>query len=110
MSDDLVYRFIRIYRDADVDDARIENDLKRLSEFIKHRSRMVKDISYYIVTYARKGESDGLIIVAGYDEEKIDREIDLIIGFIESSLESLTYKIIGRGKNILLPVPVNRNF
>ncbi len=105
------YGYIRLYRDVDVEKRVVEDDLKRLSEFIKHRANTLKDVGYYILTYIDRGDVDGWVIVVGRDKNKVEHEIELILGFIESSLSSISGKKVNKPRtDKLIPIPRTRNF
>lgn len=111
ISENVFYKYIRLYRVSDTDREIVEREIRKLCEFIRHRSRLIKNISYYTVTYIDKGESDGLIIVTSDREDIVDREIDVLIGFIESSFETIRGEIINKVKSKkTLSIPISRNF
>ncbi len=106
----MAYRFLKLYRTVDTDQRIIEEELKKLGEFIKHRASQNKDISYYTLTYMSGKDIDGYIIIEG-EESRVEHEIELVIGFIESSLNNLSYKYIKKAKKIKqLPIPRIGNF
>lgn len=107
------FGYVRLYRDVDSEEKSIDEDLKKLSKFIKHRAEKIKNIEYCIVTYMDKKNIDGIIVVIGKDKEVVEREIDLILGFIDSSLTSIFGEKIGeRYKNKIknIPIPYKQNF
>lgn len=111
INENSVYQYIRLYRVSDTDREIVEREISKLCEFIKHRSRLIKNISYYTVTYIDNGESDGLIIITSDKEEAVSREVDVVIGFIESSFETIRGEVIDKVKNKkVLLIPVSRNF
>lgn len=111
MSNSSFYYYIRLYRVSDSDRELVEREIRKLCEFVKHRSRIVRDVSYYTITYIDNGESDGLILVTGKREDVVTREVDVLIGFIDSSFETIRGEVISRVKNKkLVPIPVSRNF
>jgi len=103
------YGFLRLLRVADAQRDVVENDLKKLGEFLKQRAMRNKDLAYYTLTYVRKGDVDGYIIVEGED---VENEIEILNGFIESNLTSIRSQIIryDSRKTINLPIPRTRNF
>ena len=105
------YGYIRLYRVEDSSEEDVERDLHRLGEFIKHRARVNRDLSYYTVTYVDRSGVDGLVVVIGDDLDRVEREVELIIGFIEASLESIIAKkpIVHRVEKSI-PIPKTRNF
>ena len=106
-----VYRYIRLYRDVEADKNILEDDLRKLCEFIRHRSSLSKNVSYYMISYAEKGSIDSLIIVSSDKEDRVVYEAELVLGFIESSLSSISAKLVKKvsnGKQLL--IPITRNF
>lgn len=103
------YGFLRLLRVIDAERNVVEEDLKKLGEFLKQRASSNKKLSYYTLTYVRKGEVDGYIIVEGGD---VDKEIEIIKTFIDSNLTSIKTKVVKLDleKNITIPLPRNRNF
>ncbi|MEM0380754.1 MAG: hypothetical protein QXX35_01755 [Desulfurococcaceae archaeon] len=111
MIDNNIYYYIRLYRVSDVDKKIVENEIRKLCDFIKHRSRLIRNVSYYTVTYIDNGDSEGLIIVSGRDRETVSREADVLIGLIDSSFETLRAELVDKVKNKkLVPIPLFRNF
>ena len=105
------YGFIELFRDVNASDNIVEQDLKKLSEFIRHRASKSKDIEYYTVTFMKRDNVSGFIIVKGVVKEKVDYEVELLEGFIESSLEAITARVIKKfKKNNILPIPITGNF
>jgi len=106
----LYHGYIRIYRDVEQDNNIVETELRKLNEFIRYRSSMNKHLSYYIITYIDNGEVDGYIAVKG-DEDRVKQELELINGFIESSLTTLKGRVIEKySVKHSLPIPGVRNF
>lgn len=110
-SEDEVYGYVRLYRVLDYDREVVERELRRLGEFIKHRSSVVKEASYYAVTYVDGGEQDGLIVVASRSSDVLARELELLTSFVESTFESIRAEVVNKVKSKkLLPLPATRNF
>lgn len=107
-----MYLYLRLFRLIDADRRTIELELTKLAEFIKHRSSCNKDLSYYTLTYVRKGSIDGFVIVESEDEEALAREVELIRGFIESNLSTIRATVVkSRSDGYLnLPLPRGGNF
>ncbi|OYT40709.1 MAG: hypothetical protein B6U89_01340 [Desulfurococcales archaeon ex4484_58] len=107
----MYYYHLRLYRIADVDIAIVEDELRRLGEFIKHRASLNRDISYYTLTFVKKNEVNGYIILGGRERDKIERELEIIMGFIESGFKSIVVKPVKSIKSKeALPIPLSRNF
>jgi len=107
------YGFIELLRDVDAPDNAVEQDLKRLAEFVRYRASRSKSVEYYIVTMMRKDVSEGLVIVKGVEKAYVDYEIELLLGFIESSCSALEGRVLNSitTKNTeYLPIPIIRNF
>lgn len=103
------YGFIRLLRVIDAERSVVEEDLKKLGEFLKQRATSNKNLSYYVLTYVKRGDVDGYVIVEGGD---VDKEIDIIETFINSNLVSVKTQIVRSvsEKTISIPLPRNRNF
>jgi len=105
------YGFVKLLRDANAHDDVVESDLKKLSEFLRFRAARSKDVEYYVVTMVRKSNSEGVIIVKSENKDRVDYEIELLMGFIASSCTALEGTIIS-GNRIAshLPIPHTGNF
>jgi len=105
------YRYIQLFRDVNCERSIIDSDLVKLGEFIRHRASVNKKISYYITTFIDKDEVNGYIIVAGEDEDVVNSEADLIVSYIDSTLNSIFGKILDNPKHFKnIPLPITRNF
>jgi len=105
------YGFIKLLRDANANDDVVESDLKKLSEFLRFRATRSNDVEYYVVTMMKKSNSEGLIIVKSEDKDRVDYEIELLMGFIASSCTALEGVIInGNRVATNLPIPHTGNF
>ncbi len=88
----------------------VKEELNKLGSFIKSRAAINKDLSYIVITMVRKGRVDGIVAVGG-DREKVDREIEIIMGYIDSQLETVTAEKIGRVKSYeQLLIPIKKSF
>lgn len=105
------YRFLRLYRLIGYDKIIIEEELKKLIEFIKKRASKNKDLSYITVTMVHKSDVDGVIVLEGRDPSKLVKEIEIIKGFIDANLESIGAEIIDE-KSIatIVPLPGKKRF
>lgn len=104
-------KYIRLYRAVDVNEAEIEKDLRKLGEFIKQRSNSKKSIMYITITFIKKNDVDGLIVLRGKDKEKVELEAEILTDYIESNLETISAKKINNPRNLeSIPVPSLRSF
>ncbi len=107
---DTEYSYLRLYRIIDSSEEIIKEELNKLGSFIKSRATINKDLSYIVITMVKNGRVDGIIAVGG-DREKVDREIEIIIGYIDSQLETVAAEKIGRVKSYeQLLIPIKRSF
>lgn len=79
---------LRLYRYIGENESSVEAELRRLSDIIKTRSQLNRDIEYIAVTRIGRGSIKGLIILRG-DREKVLSEIDLITTLVRSSFKSI---------------------
>ncbi len=105
------YRFLRLYRLVGYDRMVVEEELKKLIEFIKKRASQNKDLSYITVTMVHKSDVDGVIVLEGKESSKLVKEIEIIKGFIDANLESIGAEIVDE-KSIatMVPIPGRRRF
>lgn len=105
------YRFLRLYRLVGYDKVVVEEELKKLVEFVKKRAGKNKGLSYIIVTMVCKSVVDGVIVLKGKDPGKLVKEIEVIKGFIEANLESIGAELIDeKSATIMVPLPEKRRF
>lgn len=106
-----MYRYLRLLRVMDTDRRSIEADLIKLAEFIKYRSGRSRELSYYTLTFVRKGSIDGFIVIESDNEEELVKEVELIRGFIESNLNTIKASIVKHSGDYLnVPLPKAGNF
>ncbi|MET1160240.1 MAG: hypothetical protein ABWW65_04705 [Thermoprotei archaeon] len=102
------YYYVELLRVVNTSLETLDDDLKKLCEYIRHRASLSKDVVFYVLNYAEKNNVGGLVIISGDDASRVKYEVDLLIGFIESSLSSIRARII-RPKHVkTLPIPVSR--
>jgi hypothetical protein len=102
------YVYLRLYRILDEPIERIKEELNELGEFIKTRAEQKRDITYITLTYISRKRVDGLITLAGEDFEELEKEREIILGYIESRLETITAEKIDKPKireNLPIPTP-----
>lgn len=105
------YRFLRLYRLVGYDKTIVEEELRKLVEFVKKRAGKNRDLSYIIVTMVSKSNVDGVIVLKGKDPGKLVKEIDVIKGFIDANLESISAEIIDeKSATIMVPLPGKKRF
>jgi len=106
------YRYIRLYRLVDSDQRVTEEEVRKLADFIKHRASLNNKLSYYVITIAERNSTDGLVVISGVDENRVNYEVDLIVGFVESSLKTIKAKVVDTDKiEYAIPLPGRaRNF
>lgn len=79
---------LRLFRYINESENFIESELKKLSDIIKVRSQLNKDVEYIAVTRVSHGDVKGLIILRG-DKEKVLSELNLIITVVRSSFKTI---------------------
>ena len=102
------YSFIRIFKEMDAESNSVDKELKKVIEFIKQRSSVKKNVSYYTITYIDKGNVDGLIIIKSKDEKSARLEVEIVKDYIVSSMEHLSAKVINKPRKyeiIKIPKP-----
>ena len=100
------YLYLRLYRVIDEPIEEVRRELNELGEFIKSRAEQKRDISYITLTFISGKRVDGLITLSGEDLEELEREREIILGFIDSRLEALTAEKIDKpGIGETLPIP-----
>ncbi len=104
------YEYLRLYRVIDSPEQDVKAELDRLGSFIKSRASQNKELSYIVITLAQKNRVDGIVAVGG-EREKVERELEIILGFIDSELETITAERVGRIKSYeQLLIPLKRSF
>jgi len=105
------YTFIRIFKEMNAENDSVDKELKKVIEFIKQRSSVKKNVSYYTITYIDRGDVDGLIVIKSKDEKSVRLEAEIIKDYIVSSMEHLSAKIIDKPrKHELIKIPRSSRF
>jgi hypothetical protein len=89
VTSEVVLRLYKLFNsNGDVDE-----ELKRLGEFLKTRSQVVNGVEYLSVSKISKGDVKGLIVIRG-DKEKAINEAQLISTLIKSNFRSIDIDVV----------------
>ncbi len=79
---------LRLYRVLNSRDNDVENELRELSEVIKTRSQLSKNVEYITISKISRGDVKGLIVIRGR-EENVKEESQLILTLVKSAFKSI---------------------
>ncbi len=79
---------LRIYRTTS-SERDVEEELKKLGEFLKTRSQLVSDVEYITTSKISSGDVKGLIIIKSSSLERASSEAHLITTLVKSNFKTL---------------------
>ncbi|MEM1639352.1 MAG: hypothetical protein QXJ69_04675 [Desulfurococcaceae archaeon] len=79
---------LRLYRVIGEKENDLDTELKKLSEILKTRSQLNKDVEYLSISKISKGDVKGLIVIKG-EKEKALNEAQLLTTLIKSSFKTI---------------------
>jgi hypothetical protein len=79
---------LRLYRILNSRDSDVENELRELSEVIKTRSQLNRDVEYITVSKISRGDVKGLIVIRGRDD-RVREESQLLLTLVKSTFKSI---------------------
>lgn len=89
MANEVVLRLYKLFNSSED----VDEELKKLGEFLKTRSQIVNGIEYLSISKISKGDVKGLIVIRG-DEERAVNEAQLISTLIKSNFRSIDIDVV----------------
>jgi len=83
---------LRLYRILNSRDSDVENELRELSEVIKTRSQLNRDLEYITISKISRGDVKGLIVIRGKDK-RVHEESQLLLTLIKSTFKSIDIEV-----------------
>lgn len=79
---------LRLYRVLGESESLVETELRKLSEIIRTRSQLNRDLEYLSVSKINQGDVEGVLVIRGKNE-KVYSEIQLLTTLIKTSFKSI---------------------
>jgi hypothetical protein len=79
---------LRLYRVLNSRDTDVENELRELSEVIKTRSQLTRNVEYITISKISRGDVKGLIVIRGKDEN-VKEESQLLVTLVKSTFKTI---------------------
>ncbi|WFO75613.1 DUF87 domain-containing protein [Desulfurococcaceae archaeon MEX13E-LK6-19] len=101
------YKYIKIMKDAYAKEEEINKEISELMKFIHNRSKENSNVIYATLSYARKGNYEGYIVIISKSVEELEKERDIIKGFVKSRFNHLEIQETAsprKGLQIILPI------